>query len=104
MSTQRWQISNSPSVEVGEFSAKAPESGLGVFLKLESEDSVSGGEKASPRWRLGLRVTPDPGSCSPEGAAELSSRIEEFFRRRVSALNPIYSVHLSDKPCISIRL
>lgn len=81
----RWQNSSPLAVDAGEFTAKTPfEKGLEVRVKMHlQEDEIDGN---LPRWRLQLKVAPDSDSSSSEGAAELSSKIEEFFRRRVSDL------------------
>lgn len=81
VNTHRWQVPSAPALEVGEFVAKAPDSGLEVRLKMEEEATTT--VEGVSRWRLVLRVTPDPVTCPVEGAAEISARIEEFFRRRV---------------------
>ncbi|KAL5968490.1 Mediator of RNA polymerase II transcription subunit 14, partial [Taenia solium] len=87
VNTHRWQVPSAPALEVGEFVAKAPDSGLEVRLKMEEETTTTTVEGVS-RWRLVLRVTPDPASCPVEEAAEISARIEEFFRRRVCSVSP----------------
>ncbi|EUB58559.1 Mediator of RNA polymerase II transcription subunit [Echinococcus granulosus] len=86
VNAHRWQVPSAPAIEVGEFVAKAPDSGLEVRLKMEEEEATT--VEGVPRWRLVLRVTPDPVSCPAEGAAELGARIEEFFRRRVCLVSP----------------
>ncbi|KAL5107227.1 Mediator of RNA polymerase II transcription subunit 14 [Taenia crassiceps] len=86
VNTHRWQVPSAPALEVGEFVAKAPDSGLEVRLKMEEEAATT--VEGVSRWRLVLKVTPDPVSCPVEGAAEISARIEEFFRRRVCSVSP----------------